>query len=386
VVSENSILADSSAATDCRNITFGTGTTSFTGVANLIESHIGCVIPEVTADPELEPLELQTPGLTPVHPIAPTSPARDAGDEGATCSTLDQRLVARSGVCDIGAYELESADLVVTHTESVDPVVAGSGTGNLVYTVSVVNASGFVQSGVEITELVTLPAGVSVESVVPSDGTFAGGVWSVQLLFSVPKTLTITLTVAANAAAGADVIGGSASITDADLELTNTGNDSDADTTSIVRNVDLQLTIEDTPDPVVVGAGPGSLVYVVTLLNDGPSNASGVTVGLTPTLPAGVNVGSVVPSAGNFNTGVWSLATLAAGVSRTLTITLDVGGGATPAVDAITFAASVTGANETLVLTADDTDSESTTIVPPAIFKDGFESGDTSAWSATEPP
>jgi electron transfer flavoprotein alpha/beta subunit len=124
----------------------------------------------------------------------------------------------------------------------------------------------------------------------------------------------------------------------------------------------------------------------VTLENAGPSNASDVAVEITPTLPPGVNPVSIVPSAGNFSSGVWSHANLAAGVSRTLTVTLNVTGGATPAVDAITMAAAVTGANEPLILTGDDSASESTSIVPPAIFEDGFESGDTSAWSATEPP
>ena len=327
VTLDNSILADSAATNDCRSHSTGTGTTSSTGIANLIETNNGCVTPEITADPQLEALELQDPGLTPVQPIGATSPARDAGDS-PSCAANDQRMVARpADDCDLGAYELESLDVVVSHSESADPVAAGSGAGNLVYTVTVTNPGSFVQSTIEITETLTLPPGVTVDSAVVNSGTLDGYVWSLDPLAgggALPAILTITLTVGSATAAGVDVVAGSAAVTDSGAELLNTGDDTDGDATSVVRPVDLQLSQTESVDPVEAGSGPGNLVHVVTVENAGPLDASGVTIELTATLPAGVDVDSIVPEAGSFDSGTWSLPALGVGISRTLTITLDV--------------------------------------------------------------
>ncbi|TFH33920.1 MAG: hypothetical protein E4G99_10580, partial [Anaerolineales bacterium] len=59
----------------------------------------------VNTDPLLMPLGLHG-GTTPIHPLAPGSPAVDAGGPG--CADFDQRGIARPlGLgCDIGAYEL----------------------------------------------------------------------------------------------------------------------------------------------------------------------------------------------------------------------------------------------------------------------------------------
>ena len=60
----------------------------------------------VNTDPLLMPLGLHG-GTTPIHPLAPGSPAIDAGGPG--CPDADQRGIARPlGLgCDIGAYELQ---------------------------------------------------------------------------------------------------------------------------------------------------------------------------------------------------------------------------------------------------------------------------------------
>ena len=66
-------------------------------------------------------------GATETHALLPGSPAIDAGDPG-TCPTTDQRGVARSGGCDIGAYEFTGANPTftpssATPTPTVNPVM-----------------------------------------------------------------------------------------------------------------------------------------------------------------------------------------------------------------------------------------------------------------------
>ena len=87
--------------------------------------------------------------------------------------------------------------------------------------------------------------------------------------------------------------------------------------------------------------------YTVTVSNDGPSDATGVTV--LDALPAGVTLSSSTASAGSYdvNSGVWSLGSVSSGQSVVLTI------------DAIvTSAAAATNTAE--ILTADQYDPDST--------------------------
>jgi hypothetical protein len=222
---------------------------------------------------------------------------------------------------------------------------------------------------------------------IPDSGSVAGDIWSLDPLpVSGTATLIVTLTAGANAAAGAGVVAGAASITAVSGALVETGDDSDGDTTSLAREVDLQLTQTESVDPVRAGTGPGNLVYEITLFNAGPSDASGLSIDASQTLPLGVTLDGVAPSAGTYAAPTWSLASLGAGSSATLTVTLDVTGAAAPGIDTITSLATITSANEPLLSTGDDSTSESTSIVPPALFEDDFESGDTSAWSVSEPP
>jgi hypothetical protein len=59
-----------------------------------------------TADPQLQPLQLNSPGNTPTMAIAPISPAFNKADP-ATSLSSDQRGVMRpqAGGFDIGAFE-----------------------------------------------------------------------------------------------------------------------------------------------------------------------------------------------------------------------------------------------------------------------------------------
>jgi uncharacterized repeat protein (TIGR01451 family) len=82
---------------------------------------------------------------------------------------------------------------------------------------------------------------------------------------------------------------------------------------------DLSVTKADSSDPVVAG---GTLTYTLTVTNNGPSEATGVT--LADILPNTVTFGSATPSQGSCSkldsTVTCSLGTLANGASVTVTM------------------------------------------------------------------
>lgn len=85
---------------------------------------------------------------------------------------------------------------------------------------------------------------------------------------------------------------------------------------------DLAVTKTDSLDPIEAGS---NLTYTVTVTNNGPEDATGVSV--TDVLPAGVTYVSHTASTGTFNdtSGVWTVGGLSNGASATLTITVAVG-------------------------------------------------------------
>lgn len=265
-------------------------------------------------------------------------------------------------------------DIELSSMESIDPVIAGSGTGNLVHTITATNLSGTNASGVEVSVNFTYPTGVTPDSVVASGaGSWSDtipGTWTIgDLAAGASETLTLTFTAAASAAAGTDVIDTSASVSEVDPTDTDSTNDTTEVATSIAREVDIELTASDNPDPVVAGSGTGNLVHVLTVDNNGPSDASGVSVAVVPTLPAGVSVVSIVPSVGGYAPGTWTVGDLAAGASATLTITLTVALTAAEGTDVISAQGTATS-NETDTVPANNVAVDPTSVRwPTATFR-----------------
>jgi CSLREA domain-containing protein len=117
------------AAPDC------SGTVASAG-HNLLGRSDGCTFTATTGDqvgtagspinPQLGPLA-DNGGTTHTHALAPTSPAVDAG---AACEAADQRGLPRTGICDIGAYELVTCKTAVVNrigTEGAEKLVGTSG-------------------------------------------------------------------------------------------------------------------------------------------------------------------------------------------------------------------------------------------------------------------
>lgn len=91
----------------------------------------------------------------------------------------------------------------------------------------------------------------------------------------------------------------------------------------VQAQTDLGLTMVDDPDPVFSGA---QLSYQLTVRNQGPNNASSVTV--TDQLPADVGLLSATPSQGSCtgsSTVTCHLGAMAAGASSTITILVEAG-------------------------------------------------------------
>jgi hypothetical protein len=167
------------------------------------------------------------------------STASDAGLAGG----FDNVVLTTTGGVTTYDFEPDPVDIQLSQSESRDPVFGGSGTGNLVYTITAHNAGPGAATGLAIGEALTLPAGVSIVSIVPSAGTYAppaaaSGTWTIGGLASgASATLTVTLTVSAAAAPGTDVVTSAATVSAVDQTDSAPSNDSSSIATSVTAYV-----------------------------------------------------------------------------------------------------------------------------------------------------
>ncbi len=244
-------------------------------------------------------------------------------------------------------------DLRVTKADTPDPVVTGN---NLTYTMSVTNDGPSTATNVVLSD--TLPAGVTFGSVTSTvgTGTQAAGVVTVNIGTLAPAaSATVTLIVGVNANAAA-TLSNTATVTATETDTDPTDN-SATTTTATQKQIDLAITKVDTADPIIAGQ---NLTYTITVTNNGPSDATGVTV--TDALPTGLTFVSATPSQGTAtNTGNninAALGNIANGANATITVIATV---AATAVGTLNNTATVTG-NETDTNTTNNSDSETTTV------------------------
>ncbi|MEQ9399291.1 MAG: hypothetical protein RJQ04_08965, partial [Longimicrobiales bacterium] len=234
----------------------------------------------------------------------------------AALSSHDQADTNAANNSASAAITVTSVDLAVTKT--VDDAAPQSGQ-SVTFTIGVANSGPSAATNVALTDV--LPAGLSFGSATPSQGNYddGTGVWTVGTL-SNGGSATLSLLANVSAAPGASLTN-TASLSAHDQSDSNAANNS-ASASLTVKAVDLALA--KTVDVAAPIAG-GQVVFTVTLTNNGPDAATGVTV--TDALPAGLSEYGHVASVGTYDGTTWTVGSLANGASATLTITADVGSG-----------------------------------------------------------
>ncbi len=184
----------------------------------------------------------------------------------------------------------DPTDLSVSIVGEPNPVLAGAGV--LTYTLNVSNLGPSLATSVMLTD--TLPLGVTILALVPSQGSCAGSTQVTCNLGEVNPYLnaTVQISVAVDPSTrGAlnNLAGLSALEPDPDKN-----NNTAEQTTTVYALADLALSVSSWPDPVI--ANNQQLIYTLTVTNNGPSQATGVI--LIDSLPVSVTLVWIITSQG----------------------------------------------------------------------------------------
>ena len=185
-----------------------------------------------------------------------------------------------------------SADLSIIKT---GPLTVAAG-GTMTYTLAVTNNGPSTATSVSVTD--TLPSGVTYTG-------FSGTGWNCTpappsggvvtcTLSSLAATATSNLTIMATAPVTTGSIMNSATVSSGTNDPdTGLNSNTSSAVTAVTASADLSITKSDSPDSVLAGQ---NLTYLITVTNNGPNAATGVT--MTDILPAGVTYVSATPSQG----------------------------------------------------------------------------------------
>jgi uncharacterized repeat protein (TIGR01451 family) len=257
------------------------GTVDAQGSGNLILANNGCPGVAVTTDPQLAALAVDPRSQTgtPTLALPSDSAAVNAGDDGHILPT-DQRGIARpqGPHGDIGAFEFKplSADLTLSSQTSATQIVAG---GSFTYTVQLTNQGPDDATGVVFTDLP--PAGVTFTSCGSTEGscTISGGGASLNLgtvANGDAVTITIQATLSTTVSDGV-TLANTPSVTSStfDPDTTNNSGSAGSATITVQNKSDLLVSTQSNVDVINFG---GTLIYTVTVTNQGPFPASAVTL------------------------------------------------------------------------------------------------------------
>jgi uncharacterized repeat protein (TIGR01451 family) len=246
-----------------------------------------------------------------INPDAQAGPL--VNQAAVAAATSDPVLTNNSAAATVTV--VQDSDLAVAKTVNKAAAKIGD---PLTYTVTVTNHGPSLATGVHLTE--KLPAAVSLVSATPNAGTYdtATNIWTVGTLASGGQA-TLTLTAQILTAAAGTTLVNQASVA-GDQPDPDAANNTASAQTAVDPSADLALH-KSAPPTVAAGA---TLTYTLTVMNNGPSTATGVR--LTDPLPPGVTlVSSTVSPAGSCVSGppvnceVGSL-----GDGGTATVSLDV--------------------------------------------------------------
>jgi uncharacterized repeat protein (TIGR01451 family)/CSLREA domain-containing protein len=278
-------------------LAYNAGSNCLGGVTNngfSMSSDASCSFAFNNINPLLQPLALNG-GQTLNHALSPGSQALDKVPSAQCTASVDQRSVSRpqGTACDIGAFELEEADLVVSKTATPTVVLAGQ---VVTYVVTVTNTGPSTANNVVITDV--LQGGATFGGVVATSGgatlssststavTFTvsalpvGGLAVVVYSIIAPPTGTITNTVTVAA-------------TEFDPQPAN---NTATVTTPVIPVANLSISKAPSFPTAIAGTITPSaqLTYTILVTNSGPSSANSVTV--TDNLPAGLTFVSATGS------------------------------------------------------------------------------------------
>ncbi|HEV3457312.1 MAG TPA: S8 family serine peptidase [Thermoanaerobaculia bacterium] len=208
-----------------------------------------------------------------------------------------------------------SADLTVS--KSMAPA-APPLNSNAVFTVTVRNLGPGTATGVVVADL--LPAGLTYVS---DDGagsySSASGLWTLPSSLGAGQAATLHVTATVTTTDPVDNVASIAAVGQLDP---NPANNQATVHVNAPHSADLAVTMLASA-PVVLSGGP--VTFTVNVKNNGPDTSYGVAVNVTfPGFPGLAIVGNT-ETAGVFNggTGLWSIASIANGMTETLTVTVN---------------------------------------------------------------
>ncbi len=174
-------------------------------------------------------------------------------------------------------------DLTITKTDGLTNVVPGQ---TITYTLQATNAGPSSASNVTITD--TLPA--SLEFVSSSAGSVTSGVFTANVgtLASGATSTAVTIVARVRSSATGTSITNTATVSaDTPAQESNTNNNSAQDVNTLTRTVVLNVSKDDSADPIALGQ---SFSYVITAFNSG--NADTLNTIVTDVLPTGIEFDS----------------------------------------------------------------------------------------------
>jgi len=215
------------------------------------------------------------------------------------------------------------SDLRIEKTADDSTPPAG---GQVTYTITVFNDGPSDVAGAEVVD--SLPAGATYDSDTDSCVQAPVGVLSCTtgpIASGASASFDVVVTLDSDLPSGSQldnvVVVSSPGVDDPNLS-------NNSDTVTVETNTSADLSVTKAAQSTV-GAGD-ELIYTITVINNGPSDAEGVTV--VDTLPTNVDYVSNTDGCveGPSGTLTCNLGDLAAGAARSFTVTTDVDGGANP--------------------------------------------------------
>jgi uncharacterized repeat protein (TIGR01451 family) len=198
-------------------------------------------------------------------------------------------------------------DLNIIKTHSKDPVAPGD---SLTYTISYSNSGNTDATNVVITEM--YDSNVTFVSATPSP-TSGDNVWNIgNLAPGASGTISVTVTIDGGISVPNTIVN------NVTIDSDTTDPETAQETTQVVGEPAFEINKIDSPDPVQAG---GTLTYTVNYSNTGNAGATGVVI--TETYDSNVTFVSATPPPTSGN-NVWTIGSLAAGASDSITITVTV--------------------------------------------------------------